>query len=174
MMSHVSLALSNQGRPFLEVVLPSKAINIMSVFVAGQAVRPTIQKDKLFIPIERTLQNEKINVEFVYTHSVKFPKNSGDVSIESPKFNVPLQSIAWQLRVPRDYKYTDFKGTVSLDESRRVANLTFSETLYTTKKPCIGLVCQGSLHNISMKPIHYKSHPTHRLYIWFLCLKRYR
>lgn len=134
MMSHVSLALSNQGRPFLEVVLPSKAINIMSVFVAGQAVRPTIQKDKLFIPIERTLLNEKINVEFVYTHSVKFPKNSGDVSIESPKFNVPLQSIAWQLRVPRDYKYTDFKGTVSLDESQRVANLTFSESLYTTNE----------------------------------------
>lgn len=134
MMSHVSLALSNQGRPFLEVMLPSKAINIMSVFVAGQAVRPTIKNDKLFIPIERTLLNTKINVEFVYTHSVKFPKNRGDVSIESPKFNVPLQSITWQLRVPRDYKYTDFKGTVTLDEARQVGNLTFSDSLYTSNE----------------------------------------
>ncbi len=112
MMTEMALAVRNNARQYLEIILPKDA-QVWSAFVAGQPVRPSLQEDKLLLPMERSAGDDApINVEVTYVGATKFPRKSGRVALESPALDVPLKNARWELYLPPDYSYGDFAGTM--------------------------------------------------------------
>ncbi|HLP75614.1 MAG TPA: hypothetical protein VK327_01740 [Candidatus Paceibacterota bacterium] len=112
-MTEMALSVRNNGRQFLEVELPPGA-TVWSAFVAGQPVRPSSRNGKLLLPIQQSSADDgAIAVNLTYVGTNSFPKKHGEVGFISPKFDVPLKNARWELYLPPDYSYDDFKGTMS-------------------------------------------------------------
>lgn len=113
MMTELSLAIRNNGRQHLTVTLPANA-EVWSAFVAGQPVRPSLRDGKLLLPLERSgSDGAPISVELVYAAMMPFPSTRGTVQLESPLVDLPLKNATWDLYLPPDYRYGDFKGTMT-------------------------------------------------------------
>ena len=136
MMTEMTLAVRNNGRQFLEAKLPKDA-TVWSAFVAGQAVRPSKQGDRLMLPLERTgTDDAPIMVEITYVGRERFPKTRGGVALASPTLDVPLKNARWDLYLPPDYEYAKFKGSMTRDESGGVEPVqqVFSLTEYNRRE----------------------------------------
>jgi len=134
MMTEVSLSVRNNGRQFLEVELPPRAM-VWSAFVAGTAVRPTKQGSKLLLPLEQSAADTAMAVEFTYVAADKFPKRQGNVALATPKLDVPLKNARWELLLPPDYEYTDFAGSMGRDlTGAPVVTVNYSAAEYTRQE----------------------------------------
>lgn len=119
MLTQARLQVVNNGGQTFTLELPHADDRLWSAFVAGQAVRAArTQKGAYLLPLEQSENNAAFTVEFTYESSTPFPDGSGQVKLESPRLNVPLQDAQWQLHLPRDYKYSDFEGSMSREEQR--------------------------------------------------------
>lgn len=115
MMTSLSVAVRNNGRQHLEVVLPPGA-RVWSAFVAGQAVRPSLRDGKLLLPLENVGSDDAalaVELTYVSTNQNQFPRGKGTVSLVSPTLDVPLKNARWELFLPPDYQYDAFSGTMS-------------------------------------------------------------
>jgi hypothetical protein len=109
----MSLSVRNNGRQFLEVELPPGSTN-WSAFVAGQPVQPSLREGKLLLPIQQSgVDDGAMSVELVYVGTNTFPRTHGAVGLVSPKFDVPLKNARWEIYLPPDYDYQDFRGTMT-------------------------------------------------------------
>ena len=114
MLTQARLDVVNNGGQTMTLKLPESDDRLWSAFVAGQAVRAArTQKGAYLLPLEQSENNAAFTVEFTYESSTPFPDGSGLVKLESPRLNVPLQDAQWQLHLPRDYKYSDFEGSMT-------------------------------------------------------------
>ena len=114
MLTQARLDVVNNGGQTMTLKLPESDDRLWSAFVAGQAVRAArTQKGAYLLPLEQSENNAAFTLEFTYESSTPFPDGSGQVKLESPRLNVPLQDAQWQLHLPRDYKYSDFEGSMS-------------------------------------------------------------
>jgi hypothetical protein len=114
MLTQARLQVINNGGQTMTLELPDSKDRLWSAFVAGQAVRAArTQKGAYLLPLEQSENNAAFTVEFTYESSTPFPDGSGQVKLESPSLNVPLQDAQWQLHLPRDYKYSDFEGSMT-------------------------------------------------------------
>jgi prepilin-type processing-associated H-X9-DG protein len=112
-MTAMTLSVRNNGRQFLELELPPGA-TVWSAFVAGQPVRPSQRKGKLLLPIAQSGADEGgLSVELTYVGTNLFPRARGQVAFDSPKFDVPLKNAQWELFLPPDYDYGDFRGSMT-------------------------------------------------------------
>ena len=112
MMTHMALSVNNNGKQFLGITLPGDNPRVLSVFVNGQARRPTRKEGRILVPLEHSSDIGAFPVEMVYTSEIKFPRDGGRVEIKSPQFDVKLNSAKWRFYLPEDYKYSDYKGTM--------------------------------------------------------------
>ncbi len=113
MMTEMSLSVRNNGRQFLEVGLPAGA-TVWSAFVAGQPVRPSLRDGKILLPIQQSSADDgAIAVDLTYVGTNIFPRTRGPVGFVSPKFDVPLKNARWEVYLPPDYDYQDFRGTMT-------------------------------------------------------------
>jgi type II secretory pathway pseudopilin PulG len=125
MMTSLSVAVRNNGRQHLEVVLPSGA-RVWSAFVAGQAVRPSLRDGKLLLPLENVGSDDAplaVELTYVSTNQNQFPRGKGAVSLVSPTLDVPLKNARWELYLPPDYQYDAFAGTMTREAGVTVATL---------------------------------------------------
>lgn len=131
MMTHMTLAVRNNGRQFIEISLPDRQTDVWSAFVAGQPVRPTTRDGKVLLPLERSGENATIPVEITFIGRVKFPARNGKVALAAPTLDVPLKNARWELFLPPGYDYAKFEGTMTR-EARAAAQTVwmFSETEY--------------------------------------------
>ncbi|MFP6902454.1 MAG: hypothetical protein VCB81_02225, partial [Verrucomicrobiia bacterium] len=119
MLTQARLQVVNNGGQTMTLKLPESDDRLWSAFVAGQAVRAArTQKGAYLLPLEQSENNAAFTVEFTYESSTPFPDGSGDVKLESPRLKVPLQDAQWQLHLPRDYKYSDFEGSMTYTKQR--------------------------------------------------------
>ncbi|HEV2329453.1 MAG TPA: LamG-like jellyroll fold domain-containing protein [Verrucomicrobiae bacterium] len=140
MMTDMSLFLQSNGRQFLAIGLPAGA-TVWSAFVSGQAVRPGVQNGKLLLPIEQSAADDgSIAVDVTYVGANAFPRGNGQVRLDSPHFDVPLKNARWELYLPPNYDYSDFKGTMSREiaastesPSRSFSSLDYSLMEQTSK-----------------------------------------
>jgi len=135
MMTEMSLSVRNQGRQHLEIALPAGAM-VWSAFVAGQAVRPSLNAGKLLLPLEHSLGDDSaIPIELVYVDTNVFPQSRGVVELISPKLDAPLKSTRWELFLPADYSYSDFSGTMVHEvETTLVEAADFSFLDYSSRE----------------------------------------
>jgi hypothetical protein len=125
MMTALSVAVRNNGRQHLEVVLPPGA-SVWSAFVAGQAVRPSLRDGKLLLPLENAGSDEAaltVELTYVSTNQNQFPAKQGSVQLISPALDVPLKNARWELYLPPDYQYDEFTGTMTREAGVTVASL---------------------------------------------------
>ena len=111
MMTEMSLAVRNNARQHLEIVLPEGA-QVWSAFVAGQPVRPSKRDGKLLLPMERSSSDATVPVEVTYVGTGRFPRGRDAVGIASPALDVPLKNARWDLYLPPDYRYGNFEGSM--------------------------------------------------------------
>ncbi len=112
-MTEMSLSVRNNGRQFLEVELPAGA-QVWSAFVVGQPVRPSVRNGKLLLPIQQSAADDgAITIDLTYVGTNSFPQQRGAVGFVSPRFDVPLKNARWELYLPLDYDYQDFKGSMA-------------------------------------------------------------
>ncbi len=113
-MTEMSLSVRNNGLQHLEIELPQGA-KVWSAFVAGQPVRPAKREGKLLLPLEDTLieDDAPVLVQLIYVDSQKFPRARGEVGLISPKLDVPLKNARWDLYLPPDYDYANFRGSMA-------------------------------------------------------------
>jgi hypothetical protein len=125
MMTEISLSVRNNGRQFLEVELPASA-QVWSAFVAGQPVRPSVRDGKLLLPIQSS-DDEAMTVELTYVGTNAFPRTHGEVGFASPKFDVPLKNVRWEVYLPPGYNYLDLQqGTMTRELAPVVEPLSSS------------------------------------------------
>ncbi|MGC3959802.1 MAG: type II secretion system protein [Verrucomicrobiota bacterium] len=126
MMTSLSVAVRNNGRQHLEVVLPPGA-RVWSAFVAGQAVRPSLRDGKLLLPLENAGSDDAalaVELTYVSTNQNQFPRGKGAVSLVSPTLDVPLKNARWELFLPPDYQYDEFSGTMTREAGVTMATMT--------------------------------------------------
>jgi len=112
-MTEMSLSLQSNGRQFLEIALPHGA-TVWSAFVAGQPVQPGLHEGKVLLPIEQSATSDgSTSVELTYVGTNAFPRGHGQIGFTSPQFDVPLKNVHWEVYLPPDYDYQDFKGTMN-------------------------------------------------------------
>ena len=134
-MTVMSLAVRNNGRQYLAIGLPPGTTNVWSAFVAGQAVRPGRQGDKLMIPLERSgADGAPVSVELTYVGTHPFPQRHGVVVLESPQLDLPLKNARWELFLPPDYDYADFRGTMKPERVGVPERVSFSFAEYAQKE----------------------------------------
>jgi hypothetical protein len=129
-MTDMTLSVRSNGKQFLGVELPSGA-KVWSAFVAGQPVRPSLENGKLLLPIQQSGADDGvISVNLTYVGTNSFPKKHGEIGFVSPKFDVPLKNARWELYLPPDYSYDDYKGTMSREtapaKASQPASVNFS------------------------------------------------
>ncbi len=125
MMTALSVAVRNNGRQHLEVVLPP-GTRVWSAFVAGQAVRPSLRDGKLLLPLENAGSDDAalpVELTYVSTNQNQFPRGKGAVSLVSPTLDVPLKNARWELYLPPDYQYDEFSGTMTREAGVSVATM---------------------------------------------------
>jgi len=136
MMTEASLRVRNNGRQHLEIELPPGSAN-WSAFVGGQPVRPSLRAGRLLLPLDRTTSgDETFTVELTFVSQGQFPKRSGAVALASPKFDVPLKNMHWDLYLPPDYDYSDFGGSMThvTAAGAAVVQTSFSRGLYSEQE----------------------------------------
>jgi len=132
-MTAMSLAVRNHGRQHLEVALPVGAA-VWSAFIAGQAVRSSVQAGRLLLPLEQSTGDDApLDLELTYVQTNTFPRNRGLVHLTSPQFDVPFQSARWELFLPPDHRYGEFTGTMNR-ESAATEAASFSILDYSKKE----------------------------------------
>jgi hypothetical protein len=114
-MTEMVLALRNNGRQHLELELPNGA-QVWSAFVGGQPAQPSRRDGRILLPVERSAAGSRatISVELIYVNTNKFPGLRGSLDLVSPKFDVPLKNIRWELYLPPNYTYSEFGGSMNI------------------------------------------------------------
>ena len=120
-MTEMVLALRNNGRQHLELELPSGA-EVWSAFVGGQPAQPSRRDGRILLPVERSAAGgrDTITVELIYVNTNRFPELRGSLDLVSPKFDVPLKNIHWDLYLPPNYTYSEFGGSMNMVVPDRV------------------------------------------------------
>ena len=100
-------------RSSLSVGLP-KGGEIFSIFVNGESVnsiRVGGEKNAWQFYILPGMDDRTARVQFVYT----VPGSSlGNLNLESPQLNVPLENIEWSVIAPKGFDLTDNDGNLEL------------------------------------------------------------
>lgn len=109
------LKVHNNALQFLKIKLPKKNDQVWQVKVQQQVRRPTYNEETAVyqVRLDKLGDLGAFEVEVIYTSRFPFPASSGQVDIQSPRFNVKLNSAHWWMYLPRDYRYTRFGGSMT-------------------------------------------------------------
>jgi hypothetical protein len=133
-MTEMKLAIRNNGLQHLTVLLPLDSI-VWSAFVAGQPVRPTRETNQHMLPLERSTSDDTpLSVELTFIGPTPFPKAKGRVRMLSPRLNVPLKNMRWDLYLPPDYEYDDFEGSMQHETAAAPVVKVYSQSDYSQQE----------------------------------------
>ncbi|HYV28119.1 MAG TPA: hypothetical protein VFA77_11335, partial [Candidatus Eisenbacteria bacterium] len=151
MMTEMVLGVRNNGLQLLEIELP-KDSKVWSAFVGGQPVRPSLRAGKLMLPLERSgADDAAVSVSLTYVGAETFPRGKGSVELVSPRLDVPLKNVRWELYLPPDYSYTKFKGSMTHEEDAAPAVQVYSSQDYFRKEEVAKLARQSEMKSFLSK-----------------------
>jgi hypothetical protein len=136
-MTQACLRLLVGSKRDLEVRLPPGA-HVWSLSVNLRSEVPSKRSDGkggevLLIPLAQAVAADiPVEVNLIY---ISPPASGGTFAAETlrgPEFDLPLQDVHWCLYLPTRYKYTDFEGTLNVNEDtlRRIVTRAYDVNAY--------------------------------------------
>ena len=113
MMTRMQLTVHSNGKQYLGLQLPGKEPRIWAAFVNDMAVSPARSGDQFRVPLKQLTGDEAMSVRLVYTTRVDALGRRGNIGLEAPQLDLPLQDARWRLTLPEDFDYSEFKGTMT-------------------------------------------------------------
>ena len=117
----VALTLRAGEKRHLYATLPAGA-RVWSLLVDRQSKPPAFaqrsgEADALLIPLPQSGGGDlSVAVDLIYVLPRERDGAPGAHSYRGPRFDLPLRNITWRFYVPEGYRYSDFEGTLTLDE----------------------------------------------------------
>jgi hypothetical protein len=122
MLTHVELQLIPGDKRILQVGLPATA-KFWFAFVDHNGVFPWQDGERLLLPLDiHAKGGEPAGVEFLYTSSAgKGSSRSLDLTLLSPKFDLPLENIVWRVALSPKWRLRDWDGPMHLQPVETIA-----------------------------------------------------
>jgi hypothetical protein len=116
LLSQASFMVKNNDRQFQTFTLPAGA-ELWSCWVAGAAVKPERNGDRLLVPLPRRAnRDEAFAVDIVYAQTVGGLKSwwPRSVALAAPETDMQTTYAEWELYVPREYRLGGFAGNMTV------------------------------------------------------------
>src|SRR5262249_11005776 len=117
--TRASFQVRNHLKQFMSIRLPKGAI-LWSAFVAGQPVKPSLDKEgRVLIPLQKSNMADEIQsfpVEVIYHAQETALGLGGNRSAFLPAVDLPISQVLWSMYVPEEYRFLHFGG--SMDPER--------------------------------------------------------
>jgi hypothetical protein len=133
----VRLELQVGGKRYLHTQIPSSA-HVWTITVKGRSATPSYKKDSsgnsiLLIPLDQAASGV-LPVEFVYVDTAVGAWR-GSQKFIGPRFDLPLTNVTWTFYVPEGFDYSDFSGTMNVDEDKSGSEviLTYDPDKYSAQ-----------------------------------------
>lgn len=124
-LTSVRLDAQVQEKTELKVTLPEQAV-LYNVLVNGVSTLVVREGDThLFHVSPRSSDDGSAGISLVYST----PPQKGDIQLTAPSFNVPLESLAWDVLVPEGYRLNGYDGGFDLRGSQGVVDYTLRDYL---------------------------------------------
>ncbi len=112
LITKAAIAVTNGNERFLRLKLPERS-RAWSVMVDGRPVNAAMEKQEMLVPLLQNFSgNRSQSVDVIYSLP---PGSKWDFSSQKyagPEFALPLKKITWKLFLPKEYRYSDFDGTL--------------------------------------------------------------
>jgi hypothetical protein len=121
MLTEVRIEMISGDKPDLKVTLPKEG-QFWFAFVNQNGVWPWRQNDQILIPLEQQSRSDKATVvELYYSSQIGAPASrSLDLKLLGPKFDLPLENLAWRVYLNDKWHLTDWSGSLQLQEDQTV------------------------------------------------------
>jgi hypothetical protein len=115
MLTQVRLEIVPGDKRLLHLTLPREA-RFWFAFVNLNGVWPWREQDRILIPLEQPSQTGKpVPVEFFYSCTAgAADSHSLDLELLAPKFDLPLENLAWRVSLGDKWKVKRWKGSLQL------------------------------------------------------------
>ncbi|MBN2508088.1 MAG: hypothetical protein JXQ71_15485 [Verrucomicrobia bacterium] len=122
MLTHVQMAMLPGDKRLLHLTLPANA-QFWFAFVNQNGVWPWTTATNILIPLEQQSRAAgPMAVEFFYSSRIGAARSrSLNLELLGPKFDLPIENIAWRVYLNEKWKLADWDGTLQLQEDRGVA-----------------------------------------------------
>lgn len=121
MLTQVRLEMMPGDKRLLHVTLPKDA-KFWFAFVNQNGVWPWREQDRILIPLEQQSRGGKpVPVEVFYSSQIgKSGSSALDLQLAAPKFDLPLENIAWRVFLNEKWQLANWAGTIQLQEEQIV------------------------------------------------------
>ena len=121
--SRVRLSIRVGSKRLLRAELPPKS-TLWTLRVDGRSVAPSVGSGPAMggrgvvqlIPLTETAGDAETQVEFIYVTPRAPGWDRARQAYGGPRFDLPLQNVRWTFYLPESYTYSDFDGTLRVDE----------------------------------------------------------
>jgi hypothetical protein len=111
----VDLRIAVAEKSALHVRLPDGAL-LFNTLLNGESVPIVRDGDGyLFHVSPNTASDATAQVRLVYSVAARA---GGDIALEGPRLNIPLENVSWRVALPPGYKLTRYTGGLRLEEER--------------------------------------------------------
>jgi hypothetical protein len=116
MLTSVRMMLHPGDKRSLRFTLPAAA-RFWFASVNQASVRPWRENDQILLPLEKnTKRNEAVPVEFLYSVQVANQQQLHRLDMQGPKFDLPLENIAWNVYLPPTWKLDDWDTKLQIQD----------------------------------------------------------
>lgn len=136
LLTEVVIQIQPGNKRYLGMDLPGNA-KFWSAFVNKKSVWPWNENDQILIPLEEAnLDGSPSEIKFLYTQEVpEMNKTEVESLLIGPTFDLPLESISWQVHLPEYWELTETVGsTLELVETEEPQLVTFSINEYLQRE----------------------------------------
>jgi hypothetical protein len=109
-MTKIKYYVQNNQEQYLKIQIPEKS-KLLSAFLSGKEVQPTIDNDYYLIPITKST-GKTFPVEIAFLTEKETFRQVGLCSFDLPLKDIPVGELYWNLYTPKDYQPIYFYGNI--------------------------------------------------------------
>ncbi len=119
LLTQARLELVPGDKRLLHLILPERA-RFWFAFVNQSSVWPWRETNQVLIPLEQhSKTGQSTTVEFFYSVQAGTARTRAlDLDLVGPQFDLPLENITWRIYLGEQWKLTDWKGALQLQEQQ--------------------------------------------------------
>jgi len=122
--TRVIYEIRNNKKQYIKIDLPGLTLDgeggpkVWSASLDGEAVKPTINKDKkILLPLKKSSGGKvSCEVELIYIESIDKMEKKGGLGAVFPKADIPASEMLVTMYLPPGFEYSDFEGDLEEEE----------------------------------------------------------